>query len=306
MPACFDPRSIRLKEVIEKDGRFLTHVNVPCGKCENCVKRRRQEWCFRMEYELKRCKTAYFVTLTYDKPKYDKYGNMTLVPNHMTKFMKRLRLYEKRKLYSYESVYNNLKIYDKVKFYGCGEYGEDFGRPHMHLIIFNVSKKCIIDAWMNYNVDVKKKKDDGDKKWKPGYVYIKPATSESIAYVTKYMDKWRNKKQDWKKQREFNRSSMNLGSGFCDKMTDFYRENLDINYVVNKKGIKIPMPRYYRLKMLNEDELQMQRLIINDAIEKERSDEVLRLGQEEYNRRRLDKISYIKKNFDKGSRKRME
>lgn len=309
MPACFDPRSIRLKEVIEKDGRVLTHVNVPCGKCENCVKRRRMEWCFRLEYELKRCKTAWFVTFTYEKVKYDKYGNASLWPKHLTKFFKRLRLYEKRKEYSYESLYNNLNDNDKIKYYACGEYGEDFGRPHYHAIIFNASQKCIKDAWMNYNVEQTKKGEKitgKDKNWLPGYVFIKKATPESIAYVTKYMDKWRNKKQDWKKQREFNVSSMNVGSGFVTKMTDYYRKNLDINYVISDKGIKIPMPRYYRLKMLNEEELQMQRMIINDAIEAEKSEQVLKLGIEEYNKRRLDKINYIKKQFGRGDRKRLE
>ena len=89
----------------------------------------------------------------------------------------------------------DLKKEDKLKYYACGEYGENgTKRPHFHLIVFNGSRSIIEEAW----------------EW--GDVHCVQATRETIAYVTKYMDKWRNKKQDWRKPYEFNVQSSRLGS----------------------------------------------------------------------------------------------
>lgn len=302
--SCFNPRPIELREMIlDLEGKPTWFINVPCNRCENCIRRRRSEWCFRMEEELKSSKFCYFVTLTYEKCPYDKYGNMTLVPKDLSNFLKRLRITQERhfkylkKGYKIvkgkrvdvfpkkEVIYNGLSNEDKLKFFGCGEYGGEFGRPHYHLIIYNGCRDFI------------------DECWGLGYTHIKKATPESIGYCTKYLDKWRGKKQDWKKCKEFSRMSEGLGLEFVDRMKDFYKKNLDLNFVVNSRGYQIPMPRYYRLRMFDESELLTQRQIIYTAVEEMREDKIKKLGLEEFNRRELDRQSYIKKNFAKGERR---
>lgn len=321
---CFKPRFIQLIKPIARTGELLTHVNVPCGKCSECIKRRRMEWCFRMEQEMKDSKTCYFITLTYD-PKhvvYDKYGNMILVKTSLDAkrnfravrnlpivkdkylrkmkmkdlgfedrsaqgFIKRLRIGQERvKHVTSEAFFNRLMPNDKMKFFLVGEYGERFGRPHIHAIIFNGVKECIWSAWSFGDVQVVK------------------ATSETIAYCTKYMDKWRDKKQDWKRPIEFNTQSEAIGISFVERMMNFYRNNLDINYVMNDKGFKVAMPRYYRMKMLNEDELNVQIAIINDEMNSLRDKEIKCLGIEKYNKRKKLAQDYadIKFKRDKGKR----
>lgn len=307
--SCFNPRGIKLPEgFIDWKGDYVEEINVPCNVCENCIRRRRMEWSFRMEEELRFSKCAWFVTLTYEKVSYDKYGNMILVPDDLKNYFKRLRINEERNLKylkkgfywkkvkgqksekvlvypTYENLYNNL-LGEKMSYFACGEYGEQFGRPHYHAIIFNASRKFIVESWGL------------------GHVHCKKAVPESIAYCLKYLDKWKNKKQDWKKVKEFNRSSEGLGISYANRMKEFHRSNLDINYCINDRGIMIPMPRYFRLKMFDNNQLIEQREIIHNTIEEERIKRIEKLGLEEYNRRELDRQHYIKRNFSKGVKPR--
>ena len=59
-----------------------------------------------------------FVTLTYDDDHLPEYNSLNY--KHFQDFMKRLR-----------------KSHNGVRFYMCGEYGEDFSRPHYHALLFN-------------------------------------------------------------------------------------------------------------------------------------------------------------------------
>ena len=59
-----------------------------------------------------------FVTLTYDDNHLPEYNSLNY--KHFQDFMKRLR-----------------KSNNGVRFYMCGEYGEDFSRPHYHALLFN-------------------------------------------------------------------------------------------------------------------------------------------------------------------------
>lgn len=314
MPRCFNPRTIALTRPIQRTGEMLTHVNVPCGKCGNCIIRRRMEWCFRMEQEMKDSKTAYFVTLTYDPENvvWDKYGNMVLVKTSLDSkrffrqrkglsivpdkylrkmkmkehgwrddsaqgYIKRLRIAQERcKEVVWESFYNMWLPNDKMKYYLVGEYGEQFGRPHLHMIIFNGTRKLI------------------DECWGFGDVQVKKCTVETIAYCTKYMDKWKDKKQDWKKPREFNIQSEGLGKKFVDRMADFYKKNLEINFCINGQGVRIPMPRYYRYKMLNSDELDSQIGIINREVKRVEAEGIYKYGLDGWNKKKKSEEEVVR------------
>ena len=314
MPECFKPRTIKLDRPIERTGELLMYVDVPCGKCANCIKRRRMEWCFRMEEELRVSKNAYFLTLTYDRDNvpYDKYGNMVLVKTTLDSkkfarqrarlpevkdkylrkmklkelnwfddsgqgFIKRLRSIAKRdKDVKREHFLHGLNKNDKLVFFLVGEYGERFGRPHFHAIVYNCCIAHVKDAWPF------------------GEVHYKPATSEMIAYCTKYMDKWKDKKQDWRKPSEFNLQSQGIGISFVERMMNFYKANLDVNFLINRNGVKVPLPRYYRYKMLNEQEIDEQILYISGELKRLKDDEIRKVGESFY----YQKKSRIKKRID--------
>lgn len=103
---------------------------VPCGRCVNCRKNKRQSWVYRLQAEADECPFSLFVTLTYD----DEHIPTAMIGEDLFKttvgvvskrdiqlFMKRLR-----------------KKYDqyRLRYFLTSEYGSQGGRPHYHMILF--------------------------------------------------------------------------------------------------------------------------------------------------------------------------
>lgn len=284
---CLFKITLQLKEaIINGEGRIITHINIPCGKCGRCLQRRKMEWSFRMYDELIHSKTAYFVTLTYapETVPYNKYGKKTLIPTReidlkikaqeegrkrktkkwkeqlvdrsLQGFFKRLRQNQKRSGYTTESHKVNLTPHDKIKYFGCGEYGEERSRPHMHAIIFNASRIAI------------------EKSWTLGDVQVVQATQETIMYCMKYLDKKHGSEKDKLKEPEFQTMSEGIGKHYIEKQKHWHKKNLDILYVMTETGIKIPMPKYYRDKIFTEEERKDQVLIVTVRLEEIRQEEI--------------------------------
>lgn len=287
---CKNKQVIQLSEAIDSGDVMITHINVPCGKCAACLTRRKQEWGFRMENELENSKTAYFVTLTYapESVPYDKYGNKVLVKKDLQDYLKRLRQRQKRSDITIEHLHHKLGKEDKIKYYACGEYGEQRGRPHYHLILFNASRVHIESAWNT------------------GEVHCVKANANTIAYVMKYLDKWRGKKQDWKKPKEFNVMSTGIGIRWVEDNADWFRNQIDILYVVNKRGIKCAMPRYYRNIIHDEIARKEQVLIVTEKLDNQRNERIHELGSvDAYNKEMAMKRRYQETVFNKKVKKRL-
>lgn len=289
---------------LEKNGMYRTYINLPCGKCERCIERRKMEWGFRMEQELKVCKTAYFITLTYNNKNvpynetmYDKetkqevikkrYYKKTLNRYDLEKFIKRLRQNHKRTGDTKESVWNNLKKEDKIKFYAAGEYGEDRFRPHYHLIIYNTSEQAIL------------------KSWKLGSIDIQKASSRTIGYLMKYLDKRIGAEKDYTKAKEFNTMSEGIGKNYITKNKDWHRRNIDVLFVTNSNGVRIPMPKYYRNQIFTKEERMDQVEIVEEALLELKKDLIKKVGIKEYNRDKNLEGKISKMRFDKKIKKRI-
>jgi len=311
MADCLSKIPIQLKEAIQRnDGIWIKQISVPCGKCERCIERRKMEWSFRMANEMANSKTAYFVTLTYhpDNVPYTKYGIKTLLPHKdvkvlkkvkgkkrrvwrkrddLTDYWKRLRItHSRNKQDTKENHFNNLKRTDKISYYAAGEYGSEKLRPHYHAIIFNASEKHIIESWQLGSVDVRK------------------ANEASITYVMKYLDKWMNKKQDWRKAPEFNTMSEGLGKHYIERMGSWHKSNLEVLYVTTMSGIMVPMPKYYRLAIFTEEERKQQMLYVENKLQEIKADEINDIGQAEYNLKQNLTKKYGELIFKKRERKR--
>lgn len=229
---CITPLTIRNKE--------NKSIPVECGKCPECIKKRTSQWSFRLRQEGDASASAFFITLTYDTkhvemtPK----GFMTLYPEHVTLWLKRLRKISAAKL----------------KYYYVGEYGGKTERPHYHMIIYNAKPEDIENTW-NY-----------------GAVHYGTVTGASIGYTLKYMIKDglipKHKNDD--RLPEFSRMSKGIGISYltadimywhADKRTLLQRLCCEID------GKKVPMPRYYKLRIY--DKLHMY-LIQQEAIKLEK------------------------------------
>ncbi len=105
-----------------KKGDLDKRVDVPCGQCIECRLDYARQWAIRLQKEAQCYDVSSFITLTYDNEHLPA-GN-TLVKRDVALFHKRLhnRLLRERGY--------------GIRFYYSGEYGETYGRPHYHSIIF--------------------------------------------------------------------------------------------------------------------------------------------------------------------------
>jgi len=115
-----------------------------------------------------------------------------------------------------------------------------------------------------------------------GSVDVRKADQASIAYVMKYLDKWINKKQDWRKTPEYNTMSEGIGIKYIEKNAAWHIANLDVLYVTTPEGIKVPMPKYYRLKMFNEQQRVEQMLLVEQRLLEIKNEEIENWGEEVY------------------------
>lgn len=193
-------------------------LDVPCGHCLACRISRTREWTVRLLHESEFWDDTSFVTLTYDDEHLP--SNGSLVPRDLTLFFKKLRrdLGDK-----------------KIKYYACGEYGDTYGRPHYHAIIFGLSpkdKKLI------------------EENWQKGFVKIGCVTYDSCRYVAGYVQKKLYGKASKEYEEKgiiapFSRMSKGLGERYVDK---YWNKLYDMN-IVTVRGVPMGLPRYYQKKL---------------------------------------------------------
>lgn len=133
MAHCIHPVSIHSPYTF-KLGQPWTYpkmIDVPCGKCFNCLENRKDDWKTRLKNEVSSRGHAYFCTVTYDEDHlpYDDNGNPTFRYLDFQLFMKRLR---KR--------ISNIFIGFRISYFVVSEYGDKTGRPHYHFLLFGLPR----------------------------------------------------------------------------------------------------------------------------------------------------------------------
>lgn len=164
-------------------------MTICCGQCIGCRLGRSREWAIRLVHESKLYENNSFVTLTYANDSLPKDGSLHL-PD-IQNFMKRLR-------FNFGSVTASAKRWrrdrgircqPRIRFYQCGEYGEKFGRPHWHLVLFNCDfqDKELFKTVRGNKLYVS---DVLEELWEhKGHATIGDVTFESAAYVARYVTK---------------------------------------------------------------------------------------------------------------------
>lgn len=201
---CYEPRSIHYHPTEKtvnggkllvwnaRDADALIPINIACGQCVGCRLERSRQWAVRCMHEAQLYDENCFVTLTYDDDHLPEAG---LEHEHWQKFFKRLRQKIRRETLNECKVHGFTRSQTRQalkhaspRFYMCGEYGEQFGRPHFHACIFN------------YDFPDKKlfKKNRGhpiftskilESLWPYGYSSVAGLSFQSAAYVARYIMK---------------------------------------------------------------------------------------------------------------------
>lgn len=158
----------KLKIVFKRsDSERAEEVYLPCGSCLGCKLEHSRQWAVRCLYEASLHENNCFVTLTYDDENLP--IDMSLDVNEWQGFMKRLRK----------------KYGEGIKFFHCGEYGDKFGRPHYHGLLFNhdFEDKVLFSEKDGERLYVS---ESLQSLWKKGFSTVGAVTFKSAGYVARY------------------------------------------------------------------------------------------------------------------------
>lgn len=249
---CYSPltawRTSLDKRLVFRHGPHVVgdKIALPCGQCIGCRIDRSSQWAMRCMHERRMWEKTHpgsFLTLTYDPKKLPSDGG--LVKRDLQLFMKRLRKQEG----------------SGVRFYGVGEYGGQFGRPHYHVILFNVGfadkkfyKRGKREGETLYT------SDNLEELWQLGQCAFGDVTYDSCAYVSGYViDKITGKRaDDWYAGRQPEFSVMSKGIGHSYYMKYAHEMYAHDNCVIN--GALRRPPRYYDDKWKAVDSLGLEEL----------------------------------------------
>lgn len=134
---------------------------VPCGKCLPCLRRYANEWAFRAMCEAETSVSTHFFTLTYDEDRLPLIrGEPSLHFEHWDKFFHNVRHY-----------------LPPLRMFGCGEYGDRFGRPHYHFI-----------GYFSEAIQPEEANEIIQNKWQHGHTHADPYVgAPQCKYVAKYL-----------------------------------------------------------------------------------------------------------------------
>lgn len=148
-------------------------LSLPCGQCVECRLDYARQWSIRLMKEAACHEASSFLTLTYDDDNLPQSGS--LIKEHVSAFHKRLH---NRLLYS--------RGYG-IRFYYCGEYGETYGRPHYHSIVFGFDFPDKKFYKKNSRGEPIYSSEFLRELWPFGLNGIGAVTSDSCAYVAGYV-----------------------------------------------------------------------------------------------------------------------
>ncbi len=156
----------QIKDAIDDDP-----VVIPCGQCVGCRLERSRQWAIRCVHEASLYDSNCFITLTY---------NDDCLPSDRSLDVREFQLFMKRLRKKYGS---------KIRFFHCGEYGEQYGRPHYHACLFNFDFPDK-ELWKTTKTgDRLYTSESLQALWPFGYSTIGDVTFESAAYVARYIMK---------------------------------------------------------------------------------------------------------------------
>ena len=193
---------------------------VPCGKCLGCVLDHSKNRAMRMYLESLYSTCTYFFTLTYNDEHIP--SDYQLHKKDLQVFIQKLRNY-----------YRNEFGITGIRYYACGEYGGNTGRPHFHVVFFNLPlSRLDFKFFYNKNIDLSCHQVGSafngnkyydyeflEKIWDKGFHYVTDCDDIAVFnYVARYVNKKKQLDDNTKKilkekgiQTEFNLMSTRPG-----------------------------------------------------------------------------------------------
>jgi len=271
--ACYHPlkafRAMTLnpsgKNTIIFDERqdFIERLTFSCGRCIGCKLKNSKTWAIRCMHEASLHTHNSFLTLTYNQQALE--NNTTQTPagpslnlHDFQNFVKKVRKAlhkKKRRTPPASTKYLESNLLKNLRYYHCGEYGEQFQRPHFHACMFNLDfadKK----HYKTVNGEKLYTSQTLDKLWPHGFSTIGELTLKSAAYVARYiMKKQYGRKAEehyayldeygekWIRKPEY--STMSKRPAIGKEWFEKYQKDCFPKDFVTIDGKKYPIPRTY-------------------------------------------------------------
>lgn len=221
----------------------IPHMMSKCGKCYECKKERARNWTYKIWLEAKEHKEKCFITLTYADHEYGK----NLNKEHLQNFIKRLRKNENA----------------KIKYFAAGEYGENKGRAHYHIIILGWQPK---DMKKMHGAKSGKGKELWNSKtikdlWGYGRITVQPFAKNEVGYLSLYighneeLDETINKETKEKRKKEM--FKLQLKYGIITKYYDVISQKWQFMKTTNIKDLDKEIYKEYK-KEYNEKILKIK------------------------------------------------
>lgn len=247
--------------------KFEEIFNLPCGKCIGCRLDYAREWANRCMLEAKQYEFNEMLTLTYDEENLPITTTeevaegvkiyATLVKKDVQDFLKRLRQHWLRE-------YN----WQGIRFYMCGEYGEKFGRPHYHILLFNFpvyDKEFLTTNKKGFDQMTSK---TIEKLWGKGRISLCPVTWETCSYVARYIMKKQTGNEIAKSMEERGQIQeyvcMSRNPGIAKDYFDKHKNEIyltDEIFLSTNKGIQKVKPSRYFDKLYDlEDHKRLEEI----------------------------------------------
>lgn len=197
---------------------FSRFIDVPCGRCYGCMRMRCNGWVFRHLCELNRASSAHFVTLTYSDENLPFSGTSPCFSKRDVQlFLKRLRKWLSK---HYPDA--------KIKYHVAAEYGDTFGRPHYHLLLYGFPNDP--DSLDQIPIS-----------WNLGNVDVGSVTEASIRYVVEYITQYYYE-TDFASEEEkpFALFSNGIGSCMYSDVAKYISKTKQPLFFIAGKSYKIP------------------------------------------------------------------
>jgi hypothetical protein len=221
-------------------------IKLRCGQCIGCRVQRSVDWAVRCMHEAQLHEFNSFVTLTYkedDCPVSLNYRDFQL-------FMKKAR-----------------RRFGPFRFYMCGEYGDQFKRPHFHACFFGF-RPTDLKLWRRSSSGFQLYRSPSlEETWDHGFVEVGDVTFQSAAYIARYVCKKvtgagaeahyeavdGDTGEIFQREPEFTRMSLKPGIAM-DWLRLFHRD-VEQGYVV-QNGQKRKVPRFYEKYLSERKEME--------------------------------------------------
>lgn len=223
-------------------------VTLPCGQCLGCRMDKAADWTTRIVHEASQHEDNSFVTLTFAPEHYP--ADWSVDPRVLQLFVKRLR---------------KALGHGRVRYFGCGEYGDEGGRAHYHLLLFGWAPSDAYPWRRTASGFIVSRSPFLETLWGKGHVEVGSVTQQSAGYVARYVVKkingdaadlhYRRRECDadgqvlreWMVRPEFMLCSTKPGIG--STWFDQYAGDAFPSDFVVIDGAKRPVPRYYLKKL---------------------------------------------------------